>query len=82
MLVLFDAAPIAGGVAVFGAVAFFFVFVALAFIAFKMLRRTFRFAVRLTIAGIILAIAVGGSAAFYFLGPSKPTPRPRPAQSK
>lgn len=81
-ILLFDMAPEIGGIAIFAAVAFFFIGAAIAFVAFKMLRKTFKFAVRVAIAAVIMAIAVAGTAAFYFMGSSNPPKRPRVVQPK
>ena len=82
MTLFLDANPIGGGIGIFAAVAFFLVFLAVAFIAFKMLKKTVKMAFRITIVVIILAIAVAGSVSFWWLGSSKP-PRPtRPLQNQ
>ena len=81
MSLLFDIAPLAGGVGVFAVVAFFLIFLVVAFIAFKMLRRTVKMAFRLTIVAVILAIAVAGSVALWALG-SGNSERPRPTRSR
>lgn len=80
-MVLFDVAPIAGGIGIFAAVAFFFVFAALAFIAFKMLRRSVKMAFRMAIVAVILTIAVAGSIALWAFN-SRPAERPRPTRTK
>lgn len=77
MTIFLDAAPIAGGIAIFAAVAFFFVFLAVAFIAFKMLKKTAKMAVRIVIVGMILAIAIAGSIFLFAVSNSK-SPRPTP----
>jgi uncharacterized membrane protein len=80
----FDVGPSAGGIAVFAAVAFFFVLASVAFFAFKMLRKSVKMAFRLIIVAIILLIAVAGSVTFWWLGSSSPTrpDRPRPTQPR
>lgn len=83
MTILLDAAPVAGGIAIFAAVAFFFVFLVVAFIAFRMLKKTVKMAVRVVIVGIILAVAIAGSIFLFAVGtskPSRPTPRPVPTR--
>ena len=84
--ILFDLAPVSSGsgVGIFLAVAFLFVFLAVAFIVFKLLKKTVKMAFRLMIVGVILAIAVAGSFSFWWLGSSKSTrpERQRPTQSK
>ncbi len=84
MTMLLDAAPLGGGIGVFAAVAFFLVLMAVAYIAFRLLRKTFKMAIRLVIVAIILAIAAAGSVSLWWLGTSK-SPRPersRPVQLK
>lgn len=79
MTILLDAAPVAGGIAIFAGVAFFFVFLAIAFFVFKMLKKTAKMAFRVVIVAIILAIAVAGSIFLFAVGttkPARPTPRP------
>ena len=78
MTLLLDAAPVASGVGVIAAVVFFFVFLAVAFVAFKMLKRSLKMAFRIAIVVIILVIAVAGSFALWAFSLSKPG-RPQPA---
>ena len=85
MIIFFDIPPTAGGIGIFAAVAFFLIFAAIAFIAFKLLKKTVKMVFRMAIVAIILVIAVAGSLSFWWLGggkPSRPEPRPRPAQTK
>jgi hypothetical protein len=84
-LFLFDVAPLGGGIAIFGGVAFFLVLAVVAFIAFKLLRRTVKMAFRMLIVAVILVVAIAGSIAFFMFGsgksPVRPD-RPRPTQPK
>ena len=86
MTIFLDAAPLGGGIGIFAGVAFFLVLGVVAFIAFKMLKKTVKMAFRMAIVAIILVIAVAGSVAFWWLGSSRPArptpPRPGPAQPK
>ena len=85
MTIFLDLAPDGGGVGVFAAVASFLILAAVAFIAFKLLKKTLKMAFRMAIAGVILVIAIAGSISFWWLGsskPSRPEPRPRPARTK
>lgn len=68
MTLLFDIPPVSAGIGVFAGVAFFFVLIAVAFIVFKMLKRTMKMAFRIAIVGIILAIAAIGAIAIFALG--------------
>jgi apolipoprotein N-acyltransferase len=81
---LMDMAPLGGGIGVVAGIAFFLVFAAIAFVAYKILKKSVKMAFRLAIVAIILLIAVAGSISFWWLGSSKPTrpDRPRPTQSK
>ena len=84
MTILLDAAPLGGGVGLSAGAAFFLIFAAIAFLAFKALKKTVKMAFRMVIVAFILVIAIVGSIAFYFLGtgsPSRPE-RPRQTQSK
>ncbi len=80
----FDLAPVGTGSlgAVLG-LAFFFVLVAAAFITYKMLKKTMKMAIRMTIVVAILLIALVGSFALFFLGSGtgkravEPAPRQR-----
>ncbi len=83
MTLLLDAAPVAGGIAIVAAVAFFFVFLAVAFIAFKMLKKSVKMAVRVVIVAVIIAVAIAGSIFLFAVGSTKsPRPTPRPAQTR
>lgn len=60
------------------AVAFFLAFAAIAAVAFFMIRRTVKMAIRMVIVALIFLIAVVGSIALYFGIGSTPAPRSRP----
>ena len=66
-MILFDISPIPTsspiGVAI--AVGFFLVLAAIAFIVFKMVKRTVKMAVRMAIVAIILVVAIVGSIALW-----------------
>ena len=74
---LLDVAPETGGIGIAAGVGFFLVFLAVAYIAFRLLRRTMKMAFRLAVVGVILLVAVAGSIGIFWLGNSKPA-RPRP----
>jgi hypothetical protein len=66
-MILFDLAPVPSGLGLGFAAVFFLVFVAVAFIAFKMLKKTVKMAVRMIIVAIILLVAIiGGTALLFF----------------
>ena len=81
-LFFLDANLIGGGVGVFLAVAFFLVLAAVAFIAFKMLKKSVKMAVRLVIVAIILAIAVTGTVGLWWASTSKSPRPPRTTNSR
>ncbi len=66
-MMLFDISPIPAGVGVGLAAVFFLICAIIAFVAFKMLKRTVKMAVRMTIVALILLIAlIGGVSLLYF----------------
>lgn len=77
-----DVAPVGGGTGIFIGVAFLLIFLGVAFVAYKLLKRTVKMAVRLTIVAIIIAVALAGSAFFFLSGSSKPTSQPKPAATR
>jgi len=80
--ILFDAFPLGAGVGIFLVVAFLFVFLAVAFIAFKLLKKSVKMAFRLMIVAVILAVAIAGSFSFWWLGSSNETRPERPRSTK
>lgn len=76
-LLLLDVAPTGGAIgAVFGA-GFFLVLAGIAFIAYKSLRKTVKWAVRIGIVIAIMVIALVGSITLWWYS-SGAAPRPRP----
>jgi hypothetical protein len=79
-VILLDIAPpISGTTGAVAGAAFFLIAAAVAFIAFKMLKRTVKMAVRVVVVVLILGIAAAGSIALWALssgGGAKPGPRP------
>lgn len=75
--VLLDIAPSSRTVGAIVGVAFFLVFVAAAFVAYKALKKTVKMALRMTIVAIILLIAVVGSVSlWYFSAGGSPRLKP------
>ena len=76
-LILF-AFPEIGTVGLAAGAGFFVILVAVAYIAFRMLKKTVRIALRMAIVAAILLIALVGGIAIYWKGststPSKPAP--------
>ena len=80
---LLDISPIGSPVFIFVGVAFFFICLAVAVIAFKMLKKTVKMAVRMAIVAVILIIALIGSLGFFIFGfGSSPSERPVPANQR
>lgn len=78
---IFDVGPPGGTVGAVAGVFFFLICIAVAFIAFRLLRKTLKMALRLIIVFVIIAIGLFGTAAWYFMGsgghgPQKPRPGP------
>lgn len=80
-LLFLDVGPVGGTIGVFAAVALFFALLAVAFIAFRLLKRTVGIAVRLLVVAVILAVAFFGSISLLYFG-SSPNPRPRPSPAR
>lgn len=57
-------------VGIIAAAAFFLALAAVAYVAFRLLRKTVKLAFRMAIVAVILAIAVAGSVSFWWLGSS------------
>ena len=76
-MILFDVSPAPGGIGIFAGVAFFLVFVAIAVVLFKLLKRSVRMAFRIVIVAVVIAIAIAGSAFFLMLGTAKPVRPPQ-----
>jgi hypothetical protein len=79
---LLDMAPTAGAFGLMAGAVFFLLLAAAAFIAFKMLKRTVKMAVRMAIVAIILIIAVVGSIGFWALGSGSSQPRATPTRNR
>ena len=82
---LFDISPVSGGIGVILGLGFFFIVAAVAFITYRMLKKTVKMAVRMTIVVAILLIALIGSVALLLFssgsGGSRPV-RPTPTTQK
>lgn len=81
---LFDVAvPGGAGTAAAVGIGFFLVLVAVAYIIFRLLRKTVKMAFRMAIVAVILAIAVVGSASLWWFGSgSSPKPRATPSRQR
>jgi len=77
-----DVSIFGGWGGVLAAAAFFLIFLAVAFVAFKMLKKTVKMAVRIAVVAIILGVAVVGSIILWtYDGSSPERPRNRPTKS-
>ena len=81
MTILLDIGAVGGASVEIAIAVVLLVFIAAAFIAFKLLKRTVKMAFRIAIVAIILAIGVAGCIFFYVVGTSKTAHPSRPAQS-
>lgn len=75
-MILFDVAPLGRGIGIGIAVVFFLICLAAAFITFKMLKRTFKMAIRMVIVAVILFVAVIGGVALMWFGSSSGGAKP------
>jgi len=83
MILLFDIAPpVSGAVAVGVGVVIFLVLAAVAFIAFRIFRRSLKLAFRLAILAGILFLAFAGSVGYWLFAPGKGSPRPTPQRNR
>jgi hypothetical protein len=80
--VLFDVTSELGAVGITAVVGFFLVFAAVAYIAFRLLKRTVRMALRMAIVAAILVVALAGSVLIYWKRTSSTTTHPRPVPTR
>lgn len=72
------------GIGSYGMIAgfiFFLVFVALAYIAFRLMKRSVKMAIRMVVVAIILGVAVVGAMSLYWFGRGL-TAKPKPAPTR
>lgn len=74
---LLDAVPSVGMIGGIVAVSFFLVFLGVAYVAFKALKKTAKMAFRMIVVGVILLIAVVGSITLWYFS-SDATPKLKP----
>ena len=77
LIYLFQIAPSGGTIGVVVAVSFLLVFLGVAFVAYKALKKTVKMAFRLVVVGVILVIAVAGSVSLWYFS-SGGTPKLKP----
>ena len=80
-LLFLDAAPSGAAIGAIFGVGFFLALAGLAFVAYKSLRKTVKWAVRIGIVIAILVIALAGSITLWWYS-STPSPRPAPTRPK
>jgi len=82
-ILLFDIGPPGGSIGIGIMIAGFFVLAAIAYIVFRLLRKTVRIAFRLAIVAAILIIGLIGAGMFFFLGSGGGSPvRPGPQRPR
>jgi glucan phosphoethanolaminetransferase (alkaline phosphatase superfamily) len=85
MMLQAEGVPEVGTFGILAGVIFFLVFAAVAYIAFRMMRKTVKWAIRITILLVVLLIAAAGSVAIYWKSNSqnKPVkPKSSPTQKR
>ena len=83
MFVLFlEMLPDAGTAGLIAGAIFFLVFAAVAYIAFRMMRKTVKIAFRMALVAVILLIALVGSIAIYWKSSTTTSSRPKPPVSR
>ena len=68
MTILFDIGPPGGAIGLGMDFGFLLIMFAVAFVAFRMLRKTVKMAFRLAIVTVILAVGFVGTMAFFYMG--------------
>lgn len=85
MMLQTDSVSEIGTLGIVAGVAFFLIFAAVAYIAFRMMRKTVKWAVRITILLAVLLVAVAGSIAIYWKSNSSrksAQPKPTPTRNR
>lgn len=83
MTFLLDLGVPGGTAAGIAAIGLFLIVAAVAYVLFRLLRKTVRMAFRIAIVGAVLVIAALGSASLYWFGTgSSGKPRPSPSRQK
>ncbi|HMJ07497.1 MAG TPA: hypothetical protein VK468_00735 [Pyrinomonadaceae bacterium] len=81
MMLIFDVGTSTGMTALAAGALFFVVFAAVAYIAFRLLRKTVKMAFRMAVVAAVLLAAVAGVASFWWFT-SSPSPKPRPGAAR
>ncbi len=77
LTIFFEIAPSGGTISAIVAVSFLLVFLGVAFVAYRALKKTAKMAFRLAVVGVILMIAVAGSVSLWYFS-SGGTPKLKP----
>ena len=82
MTILFDIGAPGGTIGIGVGIAFLLAALTAAYIAFRLLRKTVKIAVRMLIVAVILGIGLVGTAAFFYMGTGNGTPRNAPPANR
>ena len=77
MFALFDIGPPGGEIGAIAGLAFFLICIAVAFIAFRLLKKTFKLALRIIVVFVILAIGLIGTMVWFYIGTGRGPARPQ-----
>ena len=80
-MLLFDIGTPGGAIGLVAGIGFLFIAFALAFVAFRMLRKTVKMAFRMAIVAMILVIGLVGTLAFFYVGSGNKKPA-RPSANR
>ena len=83
MIFLFDVpAPSSGALLVGAGIVFVIALAAVAYIAFRIFRKTMKMAFRMAVLAAVMIFVLGGSVGLWWFGTSKPAPRPTPQRTR
>jgi hypothetical protein len=83
MMFLFDvAAPSGGAIAAGTGIVLLVAIAAVAYIAFRILRKTMKMAFRMALLAAVLIALLGGSIGLWWFGSSTPATRPAPQRNR
>ena len=82
MTILFDIGPPGGAIGLAAAAGFLLIAMAVAYVVFRMLRKSVKMALRLAIVMVILAVAFVGTLAFVYMGTGGNGPKGQPAPTR
>jgi len=83
MTILFDIGPPGGAIGLAAAAGFLLIAIAVAYVVFRMLRKTVKMAFRLAVVAVILLVGFVGTLAFIYVGsPGSQNTRPAPTRRR